>query len=182
MESVAIAWDRLTAGSLHISWDVAVFVTFFAIVSGILVFLIVENRRSRFIFGLRALLEINEYFHSGAMLETRRKAAAALLNDSYDEHVEDLLDFFEMVGYLFKRGAIKKDFVWNNISYWIIRYGYAANIYREKEQQRLPRRWQNLTSLFRYLVRMERNKYGISVITNDSIKEFLKREHELLNT
>ena len=41
MESVAIAWDRLTAGSLHISWDVAVFVTFFAIVSGILVFLIV---------------------------------------------------------------------------------------------------------------------------------------------
>ncbi len=174
-------WDRLDIGSLHIDWVIVISIAVLVIAAGMIIFVIIENRRSKFIFGLRLLLEVNEYFHSGAMLGTRQKAAAALINDSYDENVEDLLDFFEMVGYLSKRHAIKRELIWHNISHWIIRYGYAAKIYREEDQQKLPRRWENLTALCRHLSRMERRKYGVSVVTQESVKEFLDKERDILS-
>lgn len=169
-------WDRLNIGSLHLDWGVVISLAVLALVAGMLIFLLRANRRSQVIFGLKVLFEINEYFHSDAMLATRRKAATALLNDSHDENVEELLDFFEMVGYLSRRCTIRKEFIWNHIAYFIIRYWYAAKVFIEKERQKNPTRWVNMTSLFQYLSKMERKKYGVSVITQGSIRGFLEKE------
>jgi|MudIll2142460700_1097286.scaffolds.fasta_scaffold92527_1 hypothetical protein len=176
-----IGWDKLNTGTLQIDWAIITSIAALTIAIVAILIVIIENRRSKFLFGLKVLMEVNDYFHSGSMLETRQKAAASLLNDSYDDDVENLLDFFEMVGYLSKRRAIKKEFIWNNISYWIIRYWYAAKGYIEKEQQKIPKRWDNMTSLFRYLSKMERKKYGVTIITQESIKVFLEKESGNLN-
>jgi len=174
-------FDTLITTTLHIDW--AMIASLASLVIAIVALLIVirENRRSKFLFGLKVLMEVNDYFQSDTMLETRQKAASALLNGSYDDNVETLLDFIEVVGYLSKQHAIKIEFIWNNISYWIIRYWYAAKIYIENEQQKIPRRWENMNSLFRYLSKMERKKYGITIITQESIKSFLAKESGSLN-
>jgi hypothetical protein len=38
-----------------------------------------------------------------------------------------------------------------------------------------------MNSLFRYLSKMERKKYGITIITQESIKSFLAKESGSLN-
>jgi hypothetical protein len=171
-----IGLDKLPPAILQIDWVVitALAALTIAIISMLIV--IIENRRSKFLFGMKVLMEVNDHFHSGTMLETRQKAASSLLVESYDDNVETLLDFFEMVGYLSKRKIIRKEFISNNISYFIIRYWYAVKVYIDKEQQKNPRRWDNMTSLFRYLSKMERKKYGVTIITQDSIKAFLEKE------
>jgi len=173
-------FDTLITTTLHIDW--AMIASLASLVIAIVALLIVirENRRSKFLFGLKVLMEVNDYFQSDTMLETRQKAASALLNGSYDDNVETLLDFIEVVGYLSKQHAIKIEFIWNNISYWIIRYWYASKEYREKERQKFPKRWDNMASLFRYLLKMERRKYGVTIITQESIKAFLEKECRLL--
>jgi hypothetical protein len=176
-----MGWNQLNTGTLNIDWAIVTSIAALTIAIVAIFIVIIENSRGKFIFGLKVLLEVNDYFHSSTMLETRQKAAASLLNDSYDDNVENLLDFFEMVGYLSKRRAIKKQLVWSNISYWIILYWYAAKVYIEKEQQKIPRRWENMNSLFRYLSKMERKKFGITIITQESIKSFLAKESGSLN-
>jgi hypothetical protein len=133
-------------------------------------------KREKFIFGLKLLFELNDYFNSDIMIETRKKAASSLLNDSYDDNIKELLDFFEMIGYLLKNHAISKQIAWCDISYWIIHYWYAVNPYIFEARQKIPKRWQHIQYLFRYISKIERKKHGVKIITKESIKSFLENE------
>ena len=133
-------------------------------------------KREKFIFGLKLLFELNDYFNSNLMIETRKKAASSLLNDSYDDKVKELLDFFEMIGYLLKNHAISKQIAWCDISYWIIHYWHAAKPYIYDARQKIPKRWQHIQYLFRYISKIERKKHGVEIITKESIKSFLENE------
>ena len=84
-----MGWDLLHTGTLNIDWAIVTSIAALTIAIVAILVVIIENRREKLIFGLKVLLEVNDYFHSGTMLETRQKAAASLLNDSYDDNVEN---------------------------------------------------------------------------------------------
>ena len=175
-------WQQLRMTILNIDWVAVSSIAAVIVAIAAVLIVIVENKRDKFILGLKMLLELSDHFNSDSMLETRRKAAVSLLDGSYDdENVENLLDFFEMVGYLLKHRAINRQVLWCNISYWIIHYWYAAEIHIERKQQKIPARWENIRYLFRIISKIERKKHGISVITNESIKTFLKKERGAFN-
>lgn len=173
-------WTHLDLGNVSISAPIVISIAAFVTALAAILLCVGEMRRSRYVFGLKVLFEINEFFHSRSMLETRQKAASALLENAYDEHVERLLDFFEVVGYLTKRRLIRKQVVWSTLAYWIIRYWYASRAAIEKERQRTPRRWEHMARLFHSLSKMDRKKYGLSVLTQDTMRAFLEKERDSL--
>ncbi len=70
-----------------------------------------EFNGARFTQGVDLIIKYNERF-SGEFLPKRKKAALALLHGERDnEQVYDILDFFEEIGLLVRRGAIDEEMV-----------------------------------------------------------------------
>lgn len=88
--------EHLKTMIISIDWVTAIAAIIVAIAAIMAIHVIIK--REKFIFGLKLLFELNDYFNSDIMIETRKKAASSLLNDSYDDNVKELLDFFEMIG------------------------------------------------------------------------------------
>ena len=79
-----------------------------------------ESRRSRFALGIDLFLRLEADFRNDRMLTARRVASKALRSENPSD-ADDVLDFFEMIGLLVRRGALDKHVVWHNFFYWIHR-------------------------------------------------------------
>jgi hypothetical protein len=66
-------------------------------------------------------MEFDKRFSSEDMLRERQSLASSLM-DERDPGSEDLLDFFESVGHYAKRGLLDQETLWNEFSYFVIRY------------------------------------------------------------
>src|SRR3989442_665480 len=79
-----------------------------------------ESRRYRFSQNVELILKLDEKFNSPQFLEKRSRAAKCLRDKSYKddksdakEDADDVLDFFETVQFLLKRGALDEETVWH---------------------------------------------------------------------
>ena len=69
--------------------------------------LIWQTGNSRFQIGVDMLFKLDDkYYMVTAMREARRKAAKGIKNGA-NEEIDDVLDFFEMIGLLVRRKAPK---------------------------------------------------------------------------
>lgn len=142
-----------------------------------------EIRRSSFSLGVDILLRLNDRFDSSDMVETRRKVAVACLNKSWDEvDVDDVLDFFEEVGFLSRRHGIDDEVVWHEFYWRLHRYYVIAKSYIDQTRKDDPTIWEDLFHLHQRLMTIEKHKGGSDTsmeLTEKQIMDFLTEESKL---
>ena len=79
-----------------------------------------QNRASRTLLAAQLAMEFDKRFSTEDMLRERQSLASSLM-DQRDPDSE-LLDFFESVGHYAKRGLLDQETLWNDFSYFVIRY------------------------------------------------------------
>jgi len=158
-----------------------------AVVGSILsiVSLAYQIRRSRFVVSIDLLLKFEANFFGAEKREIRSKAARGMLRESPDfSEAEDVLDFFETIALLVKKGALDGYMVWHTFDYWISRYYEAAKDHILRRQQGEPQVWRDLPDLVQNLRRREMRASRLGDISEtvpdaQEIKRFLEEElHE----
>lgn len=141
-----------------------------------------ESKRSRFALGVDLIIKLDERFNSEEMQKARQDAAKSLLDKTYTG-ADDMLDFFEMIGLLTRRGALDEKMVWHTFFYWLHRYWCSANEYITKERREDFTVWADLNYLHSRVVDIEKRERRCTdsdlLLSEDSIKEFLEEESNL---
>lgn len=119
--------------------------------------LVISVNRSRFSMGVDILLRLGQVFDGPQIAEARSGAARALkCSEGIDDpNVDRVLDFFEHVGLLVRRGAIDVELVWHEFHYWIFHYHFLTRKYREREWGTHPSVWRDLDELYTKLMVLE---------------------------
>jgi hypothetical protein len=164
------------AVQLQIDWTIIASIAAVVAAVAAVISIIMEGKRSRFNFGIELLLKLGDRFNSTAMIETRRRAATAILSGSFDNNVNDLLDFIETIGYLLQCGALDKKMVWEEFYYWIFHYWYATRSYIEIERKKTPTQWENIPYLIQSISNIEKEKRGKYSLSEEFIRRFLEEE------
>jgi len=106
--------------------------------------LIWQVRRARFNQSIDLLFRLENDFFGPAKRLQRVKASRDLLNGEFLE-AEPILDFFETMALLLRRGALDKEIVWHTFFYWIDRYYQASKPSITARQKIDPLVWKDLT-------------------------------------
>jgi hypothetical protein len=84
-----------------------------------------QSYKARFYASVQLVLGCEERFNSPDFETKRQRVANSILNKATDLRLaEPIFDFFETVGYLVRKGAIKEDIAWNTFFPWV--HGYWA--------------------------------------------------------
>jgi hypothetical protein len=105
-----------------------------------------QVRRARFNQSIDLLFRLENDFFGPAKRLQRVKASIDLLAGNSLE-AEPLLDFFETMALLLRRGALDKEIVWHTFFYWIDHYFEATREVIAERQQIDPLVWKDF-SLF----------------------------------
>jgi hypothetical protein len=144
-----------------------------------------QIRRSRFVHSIDLLLKFEDNFFGPEKREVRSRAARGMLRETPDySEAEDILDFFETVALLVRKGALDGYMVWHTFDYWISRYYEAAKPHIVLRQKSEPQVWLDLGDLVQKLREREMKASRLSSISqtvpdNAEIRRFLEEElHE----
>ena len=118
-----------------------------------------ESRRSTFNLGVNLLFKMNDVFNSSGFVRKRKKAAKFLLkkpdlNEWDCVEVEDILDFFQMIGSLTRKGVIDKTLAWEFYVYWVDFYYIITKEYIEYCNIDNPGTWEDVVWLYKKFVRI----------------------------
>ena len=103
-----------------------------------------QVRRARFNQSIDLLFRLENDFFGPAKKLQRVKASRGLLSGHALE-AEPLLDFFETMALLLRRGALDKEIVWHTFFYWIDSYFEATKVFIADRQKVDPLVWKDLT-------------------------------------
>ncbi len=94
--------------------------------------------------------------------------------------IDDLLDFFEDLGFYAEGDQISQVVVHNHFYYWFQGYWSKAHFYAEAWQQKDkdPARWEHIQKLFDLTSQIEASKGGVKLLTLEKANEFLESEIE----
>ncbi|MDP3043029.1 MAG: hypothetical protein Q8N21_01370 [bacterium] len=145
-----------------------------------------ESRRHRFSTGIDLILRLEDQFSTQRMYVNRRKVARAFQNKNYVEamnEIDEIIDFFEGVGFFVKRGALDRKVVWTFFFSYLFRFRHFAKEYIENEQSRDPTLWTEFVDLYNNLLQIERadrrNRKSSLEISEDDLEQFLREETNL---
>jgi hypothetical protein len=143
-----------------------------------------QYKRARFSMGVDLIMKLADQFSGPRMLEVRRAAANTLLKRAEDyDKVDEVLDFFEMIGLLSREKAVDDTFVWHSFYNWIDGYCQAAKQYINEVQEDQRSTWKDMTNLYQKLVVIEKTEEGLSdekiIMLPDDIAAFLESETRL---
>lgn len=133
---------------------------------------------------LHVFLQITDRFESAAMLSARDKVARAILGTGQlnDSCAQSVLDFFEHVGYLTRRGYLDFEMVFNEFVNPACAYWFALHSYVESVRVRLQQKdvYDSAEWLANKLVAVEKTKHGgpstSSSFTDEVIRQFMHAE------
>jgi hypothetical protein len=112
------------------------------------------------------------------LLGKRRKAAQALQRREFVPELKEVLDFFEKIGVLMRKGAL--DQVWMCYYNWAIRYWILARKYVSEVRAKDRTIWMDYEYLYDKLIAIETRKSKRSpneiLPTEASLKRFLSEE------
>lgn len=110
--------------------------------------------RARFNQSIDLLFRLEADFFGPNKKIQRFKASSDLLQGAFLE-AEPVLDFFETVALLVRRGALDKEIVWHTFFYWIDRYYEACKDSIAERQCADPLVWKDLTAFVQELRRFQ---------------------------
>lgn len=143
--------------------------------------LIAENRRSRFLLSVDLILKLSERFHSADFKRSRRAAARSLKDNTFVDF-DDVLDFFELVGMLTKRKALDDEMVWATLFYWINNYWHTSNSYVNLIRQHDDTVWEYFCELRERMIQIEMRKRGsvaVGEVSSTELEKFVREELSL---
>jgi hypothetical protein len=114
---------------------------------------------SRFSLGVDLTLRLDERFESPEFLK-KKYAAAHAIKEQPGSDIEDVLDFFESLGLLTRRGALDQEFVYSTFFYWLHGYVSKCQDFIAEQRKEYPARYGDLVWLHRKLVAIEERRYG----------------------
>jgi len=159
-----------------------------AAILGLIVTMIIflcESRRARFSLGIDLILRLDNYFNSVDFRKKRNEAATALLSgdlssESQKVAVDDVLNFFETVGFLTRRGIIDFEVVWCFFFYYMHRYKLCTEEYIEtcrKEDQTI---WEDFIEVYERVKEVEKRECRVSgkglSFSGDVKRKFIENE------
>jgi len=135
------------------------------------------------------MIKFDEKFDGEEMRGTRSKAAKALKDDHarlasdgyVSSEINDILDFFEQVGFFMQGDQITPEVAHHAFHHWVRGYYSAANKYLEAAQRREPSNWEFVKRLFEITNEVERErakkKGKREILLNEAgIAKFLEEE------
>jgi hypothetical protein len=135
-----------------------------------------QVRRARFNQSIDLLFRLEADFFGPAKLAQRSIAAANYLADNTDlAEMEDILDFFETLSMLTRKGALELYMVWHTFGYWIERYYAIAKPHILARQRSEPGVWEDLDWLLPRLKKLQAKK-GNSNLAESELNRFLAEE------
>jgi hypothetical protein len=124
------------------------------------------------------LLTLDQKFDQEPMLTYRRGLAEKRLKNEEDpDELYPLLDFFETVGLLVKRGYLDDADVWNTFSYSVFILNADSRQIIEQLQREDPTTYAEFSSLVERFQRIEADNHGTSAHpSKDEITDYWKQE------
>jgi hypothetical protein len=154
----------------------AVVVSVFALISSL--------RHQRFAMGVDILAKLDDAYGSDEMRAVRARAASQLVgkNLERDPDVDRLLDFFEHIGLVQRRGAVDLELVWHAFYSPITFYCDVTTEYRSRARLEDPAHWEDIERLasrmYKYQRRRDCRLTEVSICTQD---ELTPGQHEFLD-
>lgn len=142
-----------------------------------------QLKNAKRLLSVQLAVEFDKQFDSERIRKSRERIAADILAGK-EPSDENVLGFFETIGYYSKMGAIDMETVWNDFSYPVLHYwpalrGYVKKI-REKDNDKYW--YENFEWLYYQLVKKnaERLTRAIAHVEPDqeAIKTFLEEESD----
>ena len=155
----------------------------------------IQIELSRTTLGVELTLKFDDHFSSDDFVDARRTSASKVLEainttlnfrdevtrvliDDYGE-IEEILDFFEQIGYLVRKGILDKKFVWHTFSYWFFRYWHLTKGYIDVRGKNSSV-YKDLAFLNESMIEIEKEEspYPDTEIcpSDDELKRFLEEE------
>lgn len=123
------------------------------------------------------ILKFDEQFNE-TLWEKRKKAAKSLKQgpSEHDPNIEDVLDFFETLGFLTKWRcrALSKSIVWHTFFYWIHGYWRYSHQFIERQQLKSPKRYADFQFIHEKTYALEIKQRG--PINENEWDDFLELE------
>jgi len=142
--------------------------------------LVVGGRRSRIALQTDLLLKYYDRFYSTDMHHLRQTACRKLISGkSPNYELEDVLDYFGIIGALLERKALDQELTCGLFDWWIIRYWFCAEKY--VESRRLDpedsdyEMWAYLERLVNRMTSY-RLKKKLPIISDSALHRFLREE------
>jgi len=137
------------------------------------------------------ILRYQEQFDSSTMIEKRAAAADVLLshkgklaeieeNGDDLEVIDDVLDFFEDLGFYESGDQVSPEVVHHHFYHWIRGYWHAARPYIEAWRKRERTRWNHIEKLFEKVTAIESSETKHPpeelVMSGHDVEQFLRAE------
>jgi hypothetical protein len=146
-----------------------------------------ESRRHHFAHSVDLIRDLRKDFDSPEFRVVRKKAAESLKGKTYDDPAnpinkdsDEVLDFFDVVGYLTYRGALDNRMVWHDFYYWIVGYYENAQVHIAKNVKNDPARWEDFVRIYRTMLDVESDRTSRPEeklhLSSEKLVEFLEEE------
>lgn len=173
-----------SAGAPWVAWlaVAAMLIGLAAMVTAVAV--VMQTRRqgelSRFNAGLASIWHLRGEWTGEEMLDVRAAAAEALIEGRGGDDLDAVLDFFDEVAFLMRRGAVDEELVWYQFYWPMVHYWAAAQGYVSAVRATEPTAWEQLEAAMPALLANEARRTGRSGETSmpdrGGIREFLDSE------
>jgi hypothetical protein len=137
-----------------------------------------QVRRARFTQSVDLLFKLENDFFGGAKCAQRALACRELQQGNALE-AEPILDFFETMALLLRRGALDAEMVRHTFFYWIDHYYQALQPYIVERQQSEPLVWEDLSAMHKSLEKHKARALMIPTVpmlSDEQIAAFLVEE------
>jgi hypothetical protein len=141
-----------------------------------------QIHRARFSQAIDLLLKFESNFFGDEKREQRSKAARRILNTPSDyAESEDIVDFFETIALLTRKGALDKYMVWHTFYYWINNYYEIAKQHIDARRKKDVTIWQDIGPFVENLRKLQMKQAGLSSLaqtipTAQELEQFLNEE------
>lgn len=165
---------------MNIQWNAVAAIGGLITATIAIIALVVGGRRSRIALQTDLLLKYYDEFYSPEMHKVRRTAVQKLIaGKSPNYELEDVLDYFGIIGALLERKALDHELTYGLFDFWILRYWCCAQEYiaarRQDPEDPAPEMWSCLERLVNGLLAYRKEK-GATVITDGAARRFLREE------
>jgi hypothetical protein len=143
-----------------------------------------EARLTRYSVGIETLLRFDENWDD--LSKVRAQAAAEIQAGNFGSYVVQVIDFFDTVGTLARKGVLDKELVWHTF-YWPMANYWAVcqDFVRETQTSEGTATWEDYCELMgeMKLTEAERSKRPLAAIgpSKDQVAEFMAEEKAHLN-
>jgi hypothetical protein len=142
-----------------------------------------QGRAARFSATVENLWRFDDQLHGPDMCRERVAAAKALDAGKHVPEIVDVLNFFEFVGLMVRKGALDTDAANSNFGYWAIRYWYQCQRRIAEDRVTDPTSWKDFERLKDACEKLEAKHHRIHKdrvqLSADDLKGFLREEQSL---